>query len=142
MNIQELETVARLQLPIKIFVINNNGYGSIIASQKAYFGRLVGADPGSGLTLPDVTKVAAAYGLPTRRITHQRNLRAEIREILDAPGPIVCDVLVVPDEPRQPRVSSMQKPDGTMVSKPLEDMFPFLDRDEFLANMIVPPIEE
>jgi acetolactate synthase-1/2/3 large subunit len=142
MNIQEFETVARLNLPIKLFVINNNGYGSIVASQKIYFGRLAGADPSSGLTLPDVTKVATAYGLPTRRITHQHNLRAEIREILDAPGPMVCDVLVIPDEPRQPRVSSMQKPDGTMVSKPLEDMFPFLDREEFLANMIVPPVEE
>ena len=142
MNIQELETIARLRLPIKLFVINNNGYGSIIASQKAYFGRLVGADPTSGLTLPDVTKVAAAYGLPVRRITHQRSLSAEIHEILDAPGPIVCDVRVVPDEPRQPRVSSMQKPDGTMVSKPLEDMFPFLDREEFLANMLIPPVEE
>lgn len=142
MNIQELETVARLQLPIKIFVINNNGYGSIIASQKLYFGRLVGADPSSGLTLPDITKVAAAYGLPSRRITHQHNLRAELREILDTPGPLVCEVMAVPDEPRQPRVSSMQKPDGSMVSKPLEDMFPFLDREEFLANMIVPAIAE
>jgi acetolactate synthase-1/2/3 large subunit len=142
MNIQEFETLVRLQLPIKLFVINNNGYGSIIASQKAYFNRLTGADPGSGLTLPDITKVAAAYGLPTRRITNQRNLRTEIREILDAPGPMVCDVIVVPDEPRLPRVSSAQKPDGSMVSKPLEDMFPFLDREEFLANMIVPPIEE
>lgn len=142
MNVQEFETLARLQLPIKLFVINNNGYGSIIASQKTYFNRLVGADPGSGLTLPDITKVAAAYGLPTRRIANQRHLRAEIREILDAPGPMVCDVIVVPDEPRLPRVSSAQKPDGTMVSKPLEDMFPFLGREEFLANMIVPPIEE
>lgn len=142
MNIQELETIARLQLPIKLFVINNGGYGSIITSQKTYFGRLVGADPSSGLTLPDVTKVAAAYGLSSCRITHQRNLRADIRKILDAPGPMVCEVVVVPDEPRQPRVSSMQKPDGTMVSKPLEDMFPFLDREEFLANMIIPPVEE
>ncbi|MDQ6622267.1 MAG: thiamine pyrophosphate-binding protein [Verrucomicrobiota bacterium] len=142
MNIQELETVARLQLPIKFFVVNNNGYGSIVASQKLYFGRLVGADPSSNLTLPNITRVAAAYDLATHRITDQRNLRAELREILDAPGPMVCEVMMVPDEPRQPRVSSMQKPDGTMVSKPLEDMFPFLEREEFLANMIVPPVEE
>lgn len=142
MNIQEFETVARLKLPIKIFVINNNGYGSMVTMQKAYFGRLVGADPTSGVTLPDITKVATAYGLPTRRIQHLRNLRSEIREVLESPGPVVCEVMVIPDEPRNPRVSSMQKPDGTMVSKPLEDMFPFLDRDEFLANMIIPPIEE
>ena len=142
MNIQELETVKRLQLPLKIFVINNNGYGSIVASQKVYFGRLVGADASSGLTLPDITKVAAAYGVPTARIANQKNLRQEIRDVLSTEGPCLCEVLVIEDEPRQPRVSSMQKPDGTMVSKPLEDMFPFLDREEFLANMIIPPVAD
>ena len=142
MNVQELETIARLNLPLKIFVVNNDGYGSIVASQKAYFGRLVGADRTSGLTLPDITRVAAAYGLATGRIVDQRNLRQQIRKILDSPGPIVCEVIAIPDEPRQPRVSSMQRPDGTMVSKPLEDMFPFLEREEFLANMIVAPVKE
>jgi acetolactate synthase I/II/III large subunit len=142
MNIQELETVKRLQLPLKIFVINNNGYGSIVASQKVYFGRLVGADASSGLTLPDITKVAAAYGVPTARIANQKNLRQEIRDVLSTEGPCLCEVLVIEDEPRQPRVSSMQKPDGTMVSKPLEDMFPFLDREEFLSNMIIPPVAD
>jgi acetolactate synthase-1/2/3 large subunit len=142
MNIQELETVKRLQLPLKIFVINNDGYGSIVASQKIYFGRLVGADATSGLTLPDVTRVAAAYGLPVTRITNQKNLRQEIRDFISQEGPGLCEVLVIADEPRQPRVSSMQKPDGTMVSKPLEDMFPFLDRAEFLDNMIVPPVAD
>jgi acetolactate synthase-1/2/3 large subunit len=142
MNIQELETVKRLQLPLKIFVINNNGYGSIVASQKVYFGRLVGADASSGLTLPDITKVAAAYGVPTARIANQKNLRQEIRDVLSTEGPCLCEVLVIEDEPRQPRVSSMQKPDGTMVSKPLEDMFPFLDRGEFLSNMIIPPVAD
>jgi len=62
--------------------------------------------------------------------------------VLDAPGPAVCDVQVIPDEVRGPRLSSAQRPDGTMVSKPLEDLWPFLDRDEFRANMIVPPLEE
>ncbi len=142
MNIQELETVKRLQLPLKIFVINNNGYGSIVASQKVYFGRLVGADASSGLTLPDIIKVAAAYGVPTARIANQKNLRQEIRDVLSTEGPCLCEVLVIEDEPRQPRVSSMQKPDGTMVSKPLEDMFPFLDREEFLSNMIIPPVAD
>jgi acetolactate synthase-1/2/3 large subunit len=69
-------------------------------------------------------------------------MRAQIREALDTPGPVVCDVVIIPDEPRAPRVSSMQRPDGSMVSKPLEDMWPFLDREEFLANMIVPHLDE
>jgi len=62
--------------------------------------------------------------------------------VLDTPGPVVCDVHIVLDEVRQPRLSSTQRPDGSFVSKPLEDLFPFLDRDEFAANMIIPVIEE
>jgi len=62
--------------------------------------------------------------------------------VLDIPGPVLCDVEVIPDEPRAPRLSSMQRPNGSLVSKPLEDLFPFLDRDEFLANMMVAPVEE
>jgi acetolactate synthase-1/2/3 large subunit len=141
-NIQELDVVKRLRLPIKFFVMNNDGYASIRASQTNYFKRLTGADASSGLTLPDVMKVAEAYGLPVRRIDNHKEMRKKIREMLAIPGPAVCDVIVIPDEPRAPRVSSMQKPDGSMISKPLEDMWPFLDREEFRANMIVPPLEE
>ncbi|MGA2267003.1 MAG: thiamine pyrophosphate-binding protein [Bryobacteraceae bacterium] len=142
-NIQELETVARLKLPIKFFVLNNNGYASIRTTQIAYFGSpLVGCDEKTGITMPDLLKVAAAYGLPAARISSQAGLREQVRHVLDAPGPAVCDVQVIPDEVRGPRLSSAQRPDGTMVSKPLEDLWPFLDRDEFRANMIVPPLEE
>jgi len=141
MNIQELETVSRLQLPITFFVMNNQGYASIRSSQGGYFGRLTGADHTSGLTLPDIVKIAAAYGLKTARITSPQNLREQIRHILDQEGPMVCDVLIILDEARSPRVSSFQKPDGSMASKPLEDMWPFLDRDEFLSNMIIEPTD-
>jgi acetolactate synthase-1/2/3 large subunit len=65
-----------------------------------------------------------------------------VRQLLAQPGPLVCEVVVLPDEPRIPRVSSMQRPDGAMVSKPLEDLFPFLDREEFRHNMLVPPLED
>jgi acetolactate synthase-1/2/3 large subunit len=142
LNIQELETVARLNLPIKFFVINNQGYASIRTSQRGYFGRLTGADATSGLTLPDTVKVASAYGVATARIVDQTNLRHQVREILNSPKPIVCEVMVSPDEPRAPRLASVQRPDGSMASKPLEDLWPFLDREEFLSNMIIPPIEE
>jgi acetolactate synthase-1/2/3 large subunit len=142
MNIQELATVARLQLPIKFFVINNQGYASIRSSQQNYFKLLVAADSHSGMALPDVRKVAAAYGLQTARIETGANLRDQVRALLNSPGPVVCEVVVVPDEPRAPRVSSMQRPDGSMVSKPLEDLWPFLDRDEFRANMLIATVEE
>lgn len=142
-NIQELETVARLNLPIKYFVLNNNGYASIRASQANYFGKAsIGCDSGTGLTVPNISKVAAAYGLHTAVIEDQTDLRNQVRRVLETPGPIVCDVRVIPDEARGPRLSSAQKPDGSFVSKPLEDLWPFLDRQEFLANMIVPPVEE
>ncbi len=142
-NIQELETVARLQLPIKFFVLNNEGYASIRASQASFFGApRIGCDASTGQSLPDIQRVAAAYGLPTDSITDQSNLRDEIRRVLKRPGPVVCDVHVVLDEVRQPRLASSQRPDGSFVSKPLEDLWPFLDRSEFSANMLVPVLED
>jgi acetolactate synthase-1/2/3 large subunit len=142
MNVQELETLHRLQLPVKVFVINNAGYASIRAAQRSYFNHLVAADSTSGLSLPDVEKVAAAYGLPFARIANQQDLRDQIRSALDTPGPVVCEVLAAIDEERAPRLSSAQRPDGGMLSKPLEDLWPFLDRDEFHANMIIPPLDD
>jgi acetolactate synthase I/II/III large subunit len=142
-NIQELETIRRLNLPIKFFVMNNDGYSSIRASQRAYFGEAnLGCDKSNGLTVPSLTQVAAAFGLGTTVIKDQKNLRAEIRGVLDMKGPVVCDVNMLPDELRAPRLQSYQKPDGSFVSKPLEDLFPFLPREEFLANMIVEPLPE
>jgi acetolactate synthase-1/2/3 large subunit len=140
-NIQELETVARLQLPIKFFVLNNDGYASIRASQANFFGRAsIGCDAETGLTLPDLSKIAAAYGLSTATIEDQSDLAGAVRRVLDMPGPVICDVRVLADEARAPRMTSVQLPDGSFVSKPLEDMWPFLERDEFLANMLVEPV--
>jgi acetolactate synthase-1/2/3 large subunit len=142
-NIQELETVRRLQLPIKFFVLNNDGYASIRASQKAYFGEAqIGADAATGLTVPNLSKIAASYDIPSVVIENQSNLRDEVRRILTMSGPVVVDVRVIPDEVRAPRLQSYQKPDGSFVSKPLEDLFPFLSREEFFANMIIKPLEE
>ncbi len=142
MNIQELATVERLGLPIKFFVINNDGYASIRASQSGYFKRLVGADRTSGVTLPDLAKVTASYGLPFAKISGKQNLAAQVRDVLAATGPIVCEVMVAPNEERIPRASSYMRPDGSMGSKPLEDLYPFLPREEFLANMIVDPLPD
>ncbi len=142
MNIQELATVERLRLPIKFFVANNDGYASIRASQSNYFKRLVGADRTSGMTLPDLGAVTRAYGLPFVRISDKTDLNRQIRAVLDMDGPVVCEVMVAPNEDRTPRAASYIKPDGSMGSKPLEDLFPFLDREEFKKNMIIPPIEE
>jgi acetolactate synthase-1/2/3 large subunit len=142
-NIQELETVKRLNLPVTFFVLNNNGYASIRASQTNFFGAAsIGCDPATGQTLPDVRRVAEAYGLATDLIADQSNLRTEAERVLARPGPLVCDVRVIPDEVRAPRLSSVQRADGSFVSKPLEDLWPFLDRKEFEENMLVPVMEE
>ena len=142
-NIQELETIRRLQLPIKFFVLNNDGYSSIRASQRSYFGKAsIGADRESGVTIPNLSKVAESFGLTAHVIADQTDLRAQIRHVLQMKGPVVCDVNVLPDEVRAPRLQSHQRSDGSFVSKPLEDLFPFLPREEFLANMIVAPLPE
>ena len=142
-NIQELETIRRLQLPIKLFVLNNDGYASIRASQQAYFGSpQIGADAATGLTVPNLSKIAASYDIPSVVIADQTNLREDVRRILATPGPVLIDVRVIPDEVRAPRLQSYQREDGSFVSKPLEDLFPFLSREEFLANMIVKPLPE
>jgi acetolactate synthase-1/2/3 large subunit len=140
-NIQELETVARLKLPIKFFVLNNDGYASIRASQTAFFGEArIGCDERTGLTTPDISRVAAAYGLQTAVIEDQTDLAAAVRRVLETPGPVVCDVRCLPDEARAPRMTSVQLPDGSFFSKPLEDLFPFLEREEFGRNMVAETI--
>jgi acetolactate synthase-1/2/3 large subunit len=142
-NIQELETIKRLGLPIKFFVLNNEGYGSIRASQKAFFGvSTIGCDEATGQTLPDIRRVAEAYQITSDVIASQENLKREIRRVLAISGPVVCDVHIALDEVRQPRLSSVQLPDGSFVSKPLEDLWPFLDREEFKDNMLIPVIGE
>ena len=143
LNVQELATVAHLNLPIKFFILSNDGYASIRASQTNFFGRPnIGCGESTGLRLPDLGKVARAYGLKTTVIEDQRSLHQRIRKVLRMSGPVVCDVKVIPDEVRAPRVTSVQRADGSFTSKPLEDLWPFLDRDEFKQNMIVPPIED
>ncbi|HKB99705.1 MAG TPA: thiamine pyrophosphate-binding protein [Terriglobales bacterium] len=142
-NIQELATIACHQLPVKFFVLNNDGYASIRASQTNFFGKPnIGCDDRTGMHLPALSAIARGFGIASAEISEQDDLAAQVRRVLEMPGPVVCDLKVIPDEPRCPRVTSVQRPDGSFVSKPLEDLWPFLDRDEFRANMIVPIIEE
>ncbi len=143
LNIQELATVSHLQLPIKFFVLNNDGYAAIRGSQRAFFGAPnIGCDESTGLWVPNMLDVAKAFRIGTAEINDQHDLAAQVKRVLDMPGPVICDVKVLADEPREPRVTSVQRADGSFVSKPLEDLAPLLSREEFLANMIVPPLEE
>lgn len=143
MNIQELQTIIHHQLPIKIFVLNNEGYISIRNTQDSFLkGRFVGSSRESGLSCPDIIKIAAAYGFTTCKIKNQQKLKTQIQGVLNHSGPIVCEIMLSPTEKMAPKLSSELKPNGKIVSKPLEDMFPFLERDEFKSNMIIPTIDE
>jgi acetolactate synthase-1/2/3 large subunit len=142
LNVQEFATVARDWLPIKLFVLSNRGFSSIRTSQNRWFGRLIAADDTSGLHLPPITKVAEAYGLPTARILDQSNLREEVRAVLQTEGPVICEVMCIPDEARIPSLAAAQRADGSLVSKPLEDLSPLLDREEFRSNMLIPTLDE
>jgi acetolactate synthase-1/2/3 large subunit len=142
MNLQELQTIVHHQLPIKLFILNNRGYLTMRHTENAMFeGRLSAAGPESGVTLPDMVAIGTAYGLKCMRIRQHEGMREVIRQVLDTPGPILCDVLMDPDQPLVPKTSFKQLADGSLVSPPLEDLYPFLERDEFRANMIVPGLE-
>jgi len=141
MNIQELETLRRLDLPVKFFVINNDAYASIRSMQNNHFaGRVAAADSRSNLTLPDLSKIAAAYGIPSERINNNGDIRRDIRRVLEIEGPVLCELIVSPDEATSPRVASALGSNGVLVTKPMEDMSPLLDRQEFCDNMIIPPL--
>lgn len=136
MNLQELQTIAAHRMNIKIFVLNNAGYHSIRQTQKAYFSdNPVGRDAESGVALPDFAKVAAAFGIPSSRCESKEELEASIAATLSGEGPALCEVLVDPEQAFEPKLASRVLPDGSMASPSLEDMFPFLPREEMAAIM-------
>lgn len=137
MNIQELQTVAFNKLPLKIFVINNAGYSSIRQTQRNFFnGHMTGSGDDSGVSIPDFCKLAGGFGLNSVRISNPKTMRCELAEVLKMQGPVICEVMVEKEYAFSPKLSAKKLPDGTMVSPSLEDMFPFLDREEFNANLL------
>ena len=143
MNIQELQTVSHHRFPIKLFVLNNNGYVSIKQTQESFFQGHFTWPPGpkSGVTFPDMAKIAKAFRLRYERIKDQKGLKAKLRSVLRKKGPVLCEVILPESYIFSPKLSSQRLPDGKMVSKPLEDMFPFLDREELKRNMLIPEWE-
>ena len=143
MNIQELETLRRLHLPVKIFVLSNSGYGAIKATQTNVFeGHFVACDESSGLSLPDISKVAAAYGIKTFQIHENAQLREKVHEVLEHDGPVVCEVFTPIHITAIPKQVSYKRSDGQMESKPLEYMNPPLPDTEMEENMLIPVFVE
>ncbi len=139
LNIQELQTIVHHRLPIKLFILNNRGYLSIRSTQQNFFpDNFVGEGPSSGVSFPDMVRLAGAYGIPAVRIEGP-DFEPQIASALASEGPILCEVMLDPEQQFEPKLSSRQLPDGRITSPTLEDLAPFLDRDEFASNMLVTP---
>lgn len=141
MNLQELQTVVHNRLNIKIFWLNNNGYHSIRQTQMNVFhSNFCGVDEASGVSFPSAERIAAAYGIPFVRVEQPDTLECDIRRALATEGPVICEAVLDPAQFFEPKLSSRVLPDGRIVSPPIDDMYPFLDRDEYEHNKDVDSI--
>ncbi|WP_373121673.1 thiamine pyrophosphate-binding protein [Mycobacterium marinum] len=139
MNVQELQTIRMLDLPLKLFLFNNGGYASIRNTQRNYFdGRYVGTGPEGRLGLPDFKALAEANGIESMRIQDAADLVSGVHDALSRRGPLIVDVQVHTNEALWPKSAALPQPDGSIRSMPLEDMSPLLPRAEFATNMLVP----
>lgn len=135
-NIQELATVAHHKFNVKMFIVNNDGYVSIRNTQNNFFkGLLVGTDPKSGVTMPSLEKIALAYGISYQAAKDLQSLRRMVAETRDSKGPVLCEVFTAPVQEVIPTVSSFKREDGTMESKPLHDMYPFMTPEDLEKYM-------
>jgi len=137
MNIQEFATIRQNNLPIKVFIFNNNGYGIIKLTQRNFMeGRFMGVNPATGVWFPDSLEIAKAYGIKGIRISHVNEVENGIKEALAHNGPVICDVITPEYQLLIPRIASDKMPDGTLVARAYDDMFPFLPREEYDNNII------
>ena len=143
MNLQELQTVVTNRLPVKLFVINNNGYHQIRQTQKNVFGNaLVGVGPESGdLGFPSFERIAQAFEMPYIKISSNAELHEKIAQALREPGYVLTEVFVTEEQKFEPKSATKRLPDGRLTSPPLEDLAPFLPREELARNMYIPLIE-
>lgn len=145
MNLQELQTVLTNKLPIKLFLINNQGYHSIRQTQNNLFKEhcKVGIGPESGdLSFPDFGKLATAFGYPYYAAHSNSEMKEAVDKVLATDGPVFCEIFVSTEQLFEPKSATKRLDDGTLVSPPLEDLGPFLPREEVLANLYVKPVEQ
>lgn len=145
MNLQELQTVVTNRLPIKIFLINNQGYHSIRITQSNLFSEhcKVGIGPESNdLSFPDYAKLAAAFGYPYYCAHSNEEMKKAVDAALAEPGFAFCEIFTDTVQVWEPKSSTKRLEDGTLVSPPLEDLAPFLPREELLQNLYIKPVDE
>lgn len=138
MNLQELQTLAGYKLPVKVIVLNNEGYLSIKQTQQAYFSdNIFGIGAENGVTFPNFVSLGRAFGIASERVASESDWNAaKIRELMNSPEPLLIEVMVDPSQPFSPKLASRKLDDGTMVSPSLEDMAPFLPEAEMRENRI------
>jgi acetolactate synthase-1/2/3 large subunit len=143
MNIQELQTIAGNNLPVKVFLLNNNGYVSIFQTHRNFFnGVEVGGGPKSNVTFPNFSKVSQAFGFTYFRAETNDSVAGVIAEALAAEGPVLCEIMIDENIAFAPKLSAKQHPGGRITSPALEDLSPFLSREELRDNMLIDLIEE
>lgn len=137
MNLQEFATVKQNNLPLKVFIFNNNGYLLLRLAQRNFMEKhLMGESPATGLWCPNSLKIAETYGIHGVRIDSIEDIDKKIKEILAYEGPVICDIMTPEWQVLAPRTMSDKMPDGKLVPRPYEDMFPYLDREELQKQMI------
>jgi acetolactate synthase-1/2/3 large subunit len=143
-NMQEIQIIKDLNLPIKIYVFNNSGYVSIRTTQNEFLGgRIVGSSPSTGLHLMDIGKIAAAFDLPYYKIDSQDSVEGRLSgDLLAASGPFICEVMVSERQEIVPRQGFVARKDGQFEPRPIEDMYPFLDRELFKSLMVISDSED
>jgi acetolactate synthase-1/2/3 large subunit len=138
MNLQELQTVVHYRLPIKTVIFNNDGYLMIKHTQKAILkGRYSGTDARSGVSCPDYSKLATAFGMPAFQIRTWEDFESIMPEVIALDGPCICEVFMHPEQFFHPKLGVAVAADGRLVSPPLEDLSPFLPRKVLAANLLV-----
>jgi acetolactate synthase-1/2/3 large subunit len=143
MNLQELETIRGNNLPIKIFILNNNGYLSISHShQNLFAGKEIGSGPGTGVTFPDFAKLIPSFGIEYSRCSNHQELDEKILHTLNHDGPAACEIMLDEKIQFSPKLSAKINVDGSISSPALEDLSPFLSREELLENLIIKPFDE
>lgn len=143
MNIQELQTVQHYKLPIKMAVFNNDGYLSIKLTQQSFFpDNFTACHPQSGVSIPSLKKICGVYGIAYMKLKKKNDMKKVINKFISAKGPVILEIFMDPWQEFLPKAASIMRSDGTMFTKPIEDMYPFLDRDTFRKNMIVKTITD
>ena len=143
MNLQELQTIIDNNLPVKIFILNNNGYVSIFQTHRNFFnGVEVGGGPKSGVSFPKFENLSKAFGFPYSRAENHDQMKEAIKATLEKNGPAICELIIDENQVFAPKLGAKQHADGRITSPALEDLSPFLSKDELKSNMIIDLYED